>query len=111
MNDISEAYENRKFAPALTATEINRLHKGYIGTYWQEITTRTLLLGLNYELMAATIWWIAIGCAAQTAMHKLMGDKRRMDQSQETPVVNEIVNVENQQQGNNEDLAMNNFSL
>ena len=79
LNDISEAYENRKFAPKLTASEINRLHETYAGTYWQEIATRTVMLGVDYTLIIGSTWWLAVGCAAYTAMHKMMGDKRRMD--------------------------------
>lgn len=79
MNDISEAYENRRFAPKLTASEINRLHEEYAGTYWQEIATRTVLLGVNYTIIILSTWWLAVGCAAYTAMQKMMGDKRKMD--------------------------------
>merc|ERR1712086_107311 len=78
LNDISEAYENREFAPPLAATEINRLHKGYVGTYWQEIASRSILLMANYSAIALSTWWIAVGCAAYTAMHKMMGDQRRI---------------------------------
>jgi hypothetical protein len=79
LNDISEAYENRRFAPKLTASELNRLHETYAGTYWQEIATRTVLLGANYTIIILSTWWLAIGCAAYTAMQKMMGDKSKMD--------------------------------
>merc|ERR1712183_381663 len=72
MMDIKRAYENREHAPSLGHSELDRLHKKYIGTYWQEIGARYASTTYSILVVIALAYGLMINCALEKAYKVLV---------------------------------------
>ena len=79
LNDLSQSYTKRESAPNLTHTDLDRMHESYVGTYWQEIASRSYGILLTYTNLFSDAYQLAVGCALRSAHYKLQVDKRELE--------------------------------